>query len=297
MIVHIPVLLNKTIEYLNPNPNENFVDCTIGEAGHTKAILEKTKPNGKVLGIDRDADAIKSLQSIGLKERLILVHGDFHHLKEIIEQKEFKPINGILFDLGLSSWQIEESGRGFTFKKNEPLLMNFDNQSLTAAEIINQWSREDLEGVFIKYGEERYSRIIARKITEERKKREINKTFQLREIIEKAIPFSRNRRGKINRVLARIFQALRIAVNNELDNLKNGLEQSLEILDSEGRIVVISFNSLEDRIVKNFFRPAADQPWAGRIKTLTKKPVTPDEKELEGNPRSRSAKLRAAIKL
>lgn len=286
--MHIPVLLNEVVEYLNPKPGENFIDCTIGEAGHALAILERAKPTGKLLGIDADLKAIKRIES---QEKLILIQGNFKDLKKIVEREVFQPVSGILFDLGLSSWQIEESGRGFSFKKDEPLKMTFNDQGLTAEEVVNKWPEEALREIFIKYGEEKYSKRIAKQIIEKRKEKPIKTTLQLKEIVEKATPFSEARRGGIGRVLARIFQALRIVVNDELENLKQGLEQALEILKPKGRLVVISFHSLEDRIVKNFFRENKS------LKILTKKPITASEEEIKKNPRSRSAKLRAAIKL
>lgn len=289
--MHQPVLLEKVIEFLDPQPGENFVDCTLGEAGHAKAILEKIAPDGRVLGIDIDSDSLKRIEPI---DRLILVHGNFRELKDIVEKNNFKPINGILFDLGLSSWQIEESGKGFGFKKDEPLIMILNSkQEVAAEEIINTWPEESLVEIFIKYGEEKYSRRIVRQIVNQRKISPIKTTFQLKELIKKAIPFSETRRGKINRVLARIFQALRIIINDELENLKQGLEQSVEVISPQARIVVISFHSLEDRIVKIFFRTKERE---GRLKILNKKPIIADEIEISANPRSRSAKLRAAMK-
>jgi 16S rRNA (cytosine1402-N4)-methyltransferase len=289
--MHQPVLLDKVIKYLNPKPGKNFVDCTIGEAGHTQAILDKIKPKGRVLGIDVDFAALKRIKS---QERLILVHGNFKDLKNIAQENRFESINGILFDLGLSSWQIEESGRGFTYKKDEPLMMILNSrQEVTAQEIINTWPEESLIEIFKRYGEEKYARKIVTAIVNQRKVNPIKTTFQLKEIIKKAIPFNGTRRGKINRVLARIFQALRIVINDELENLKQGLNQAIEIIVPKGKIVVISFHSLEDRIVKNFFRGSEKE---GHLKILTKKPIIVDEAEISVNPRSRSAKLRAAMK-
>ena len=290
--MHIPVLLDKVIKYLDPKPGENFVDCTIGIDGHSKAILEKTAPNGRVLGIDID---LASLKKIEPQERLILAHGNFKELRKIVTENNFPIINGILFDLGLSNWQIEESGKGFTYKKDEPLIMILNaKQEVTAEEIINQWPEESLVEIFKKYGEEKYSRRIVGEIVKQRKLTPIKTTFQLKNVIKRAIPFSLTRRGVLSRVLARIFQALRIVINDELENLKAGLEQSIEIIAPKGRIIVISFHSLEDRIVKNFFKEQENQ---GRIKILTEKPVIADEIEISMNYRSRSAKLRAAIKI
>jgi 16S rRNA (cytosine1402-N4)-methyltransferase len=299
--MHQPVLLNEVIKYLDPKPGENFIDATVGEAGHALVILEQIKPNGEVLGIDADLEALKKLE-LRIKnyesgKRLILVHGNFKDLKKIAKEHNFYPVhppkfckaklwrvNGILFDLGLSNKQIEEGGGGFSFKKDEPLLK-------TAEIIINQWSEQELFRIFKEYGEERYSRRIARAI--KKALRPIKTTGQLRRIVENATPRSRSRRGQTNRVLARIFQALRIVVNDELENLRQGVEQSLEILEPKGRLVVISFHSLEDRIVKQFFKEKAKNNF---LKILTKKPITASEKEISKNPRSRSAKLRAVIK-
>lgn len=277
--MHKPVLLNEVIQYLDPKPGENFIDCTIGEAGHSLAILERTKPSGKVLGIDFDLDSLKRIKP---QDRFILVHGNFKNLKRIVEEHGFYPIHGILFDLGLSGWQIEESGRGFSFKKDEPFLAKTET-------ILNQWPEQELFRILKEYGEERYSQRIARRIIDERRIKPIKTTLQLLEVIKKAAPYSRTKRGQIDRVAARIFQALRIVVNDELENLKQGLEQALEILNPGGRLIVISFHSLEDRIVKNFFRENS-------FEVLTKKPIRPTEKEIKNNPRSRSAKLRAVIK-
>ncbi len=290
--MHQPVLLNEVINYLNPNPGENFIDCTVGAGGHSLAILEKNSP-GKVLAIDWDKESLQLLK-LKVNDRLTLVNNNFKNLKQIVKEYNFYPVNGILFDLGLSSWQIEESGRGFSFKKDENLDMRFQpaarlpaRQGETVQEIINKWPEQSLMEVFWKYGEERYGRRIAKRIVEERKRQSIKTTFQLKDVIEKAIPY----RWRADRVLARIFQSLRIVVNDELENLKQGIEQAAEILMPGGRLVVISFHSLEDRIVKNFFKENKS------LKTLIKKPIMANEEEIKKNPRSRSAKLRAAIKL
>ncbi len=292
--MHRPVLLNEVIKYLNPKPGENFIDCTIGEASHSLAILERIKPGGKILGIDADPH---SLERIKPREEMMLIQGNFRDLEKIVKEQDFRSINGILFDLGLSSWQIEESGRGFSFKKDEPLLMNYEpgikNYGLTVEIIINRWPEKELIRIFQEYGEERYSRKIAKRIIEERRMKQIAKTSQLLEIIKKSVPYSKTKRGQIDRVAARIFQSLRIVVNDELENLNQGLEQALKILEPEGRLVVISFHSLEDRIVKNFLR---EQQNRGSLKILTKKPIVASDEEVKMNSRSRSAKLRAAIK-
>jgi len=288
--MHKPVLLNEVIEYLNPQPHENFIDCTIGEAGHSLKILEKTKPDGKILGIDVDAESLKRINSA---ERLILIRGNFKNLKQIAEDNNFNRVNGVLFDLGLSSWQLDESGKGFSYKKDEPLTMIFNSgQVVTAEEIINTWPEEALINIFKKYGEERFARKIVQKIIQHRRLNPIKTTLQLFEIIKKSIFFSRSGHSRADRVAARIFQALRIVVNDEMENLKHGLEQAFQILNKKGRVVVISFHSLEDRVVKWFFKDLEKQ---GKIKILTKKPITAGKAEIIANSRSRSAKLRAAM--
>jgi 16S rRNA (cytosine1402-N4)-methyltransferase len=321
--MHIPVLTKEVIEYLNPKPNENFIDCTIGQGGHSKLILEKTGPEGKILGIDLDPQQVENtkLQLADFKERIVLVNDSYSNLKDIVEKVNFKTVNGILLDLGMSSEQLEEAGRGFSFQKDELLDMRYNSEipnpksqipNLTAEEIVNNWPEKEIERIFKEYGEERFARQIANKITEERKIKKINSTFQLVEIIKKAIP-AKFQYGKTH-FATRAFQALRIAVNDELNNLIEVLPQIISVLSPGGRVVIISFHSLEDRIVKNFFREkqkeeaiypvkyreAVISPEAklfNRVKILTKKPITADPEELNKNFRSRSAKLRAAIKI
>jgi len=265
--MHIPVLQKQVLQYLDPKPNESFIDCTLNGGGHTKLILEKTKPKGKVLGIEWDKD-------INIKlDRLIVINDSYVNLEKIA--KDFKP-DGILFDLGMSSWHIEDSGKGFSFLKDEPLDMRYNSDNdLTAEKILNTYSLKEIETILREYGEERYARKIAKAIVENRP---IKTTFQLRDIIKIS-------RGKIHRT----FQALRIAVNDELNNIEKALPQAEKILNKGGRLVVISFHSLEDRIVKNFFKNSS-------LEILTKKPIISSEEELKDNPRSRPAKLRAGIK-
>ncbi len=291
--MHIPVLQKEVIQNLDPKPNENFIDCTAGFGGHTAAILEKNGPNGKVLGIDCDKEVISLLksQTTKFKDRLILVNDSFTNLKEIA--KKFHSISGVLFDLGMSSWHMEGSGRGFSFLKSEPLDMRYDtNNPLTAEKIVNYWSESEMEKILKEYGEERFARIIAEEIINERKIYPIKSTSQLVKIIQKAVPF-RYQRQKIH-FATRTFQALRIAVNDELNNLKKALPQAVEILNPQGRMVVISFHSLEDGIVKKFLKEKSKE---NILQILTKKPTRPARGEIIINPRSRSAKLRAAIKI
>jgi len=308
--MHIPVLKKEVIEYLNPESNENFIDATIDGGGHTAAILKKNEPNGKVLGIELDPELYKNLlateiknQKSKIKNRLILVNDSYINLKEIIKKYNFKPINGILFDLGMSSWHLEKSGRGFSFLRNEPLIMRYQLEevrppknsrgrtSLTAEKIVNEWPEDTLERILKDYGEERFSKKIAREIIRERKKRPIKTTLELVKVIKRAVPFLYEH-YRIHPA-TRTFQALRIVVNDELNNLRIALPQALEILEENGRLVIISFHSLEDKIVKDFFKEKAKE---NKIKILFKKPIRPTLEEIKINPSSRSAKLRTAIK-
>jgi len=292
--MHIPVLLKEVIEYLNPQPNENFIDATIGEGGHTKAILEKNGPAGKILGIEADPILYQKVKNIIQNtKRFILVNDSYANIEKIVREKQFQPVDGVLFDLGMCSWQIDESKRGFSYLKDEPLDMRFSPKNiLTAAEIVNFWKIEDLEKILRDYGEEKYAKRIALAIKETRRKKRIVGTQQLVEILKKALP--KNYDDYRLHPAVRTFQALRIAVNNELENLKIGLTLAFKILAPQGKIIVISFHSLEDRIVKNFFRDNIKQ---NTLKILTKKPITSSQEEIKNNIRSHSAKLRAAIKL
>lgn len=299
--MHIPVLTKEVIALLDPKPNENFIDCTLGEAGHSLEILKRTGPAGKILGIDLNGEALavaeQKLKAAGFSEsRFQLVQDNFANLQSIVDERQFGSAQGILFDLGISSEELERSGRGFSFLKDEPLHMTFREaplpDDLTAQKIINEWPQSRMEDIFRTYGEERFAGRIARNIVEERKRKKITRTQELVSIIRQAIP--RNYRyGKIH-FATRIFQALRIAVNNELDNLKKALDQVLDVLAPEGKMVFISFHSLEDRMVKHFL---ALQRKNNTVELLTKKPVRPEAEEVNRNPRSRSAKLRAAVKI
>jgi len=296
--MHIPVLQKEVLEYLQPESNEDFIDCTLGEGGHTLVILEKTAPLGKIISIDSDPESLKRVQSkikesLEIKERIIFVNDNFVNLKKIVEKYNFSP-SGILLDIGFSSWHLEESKKGFSFQKNEKLDMRYNPQvsELTAKEIVNNFSQDELERIIRDYSQEKFAGKITRQIIKEREKEEIETTFQLRDIIWQAVPVG-YRRGKIHPA-TRTFQAIRIAVNDELENLKKTLPQALEVLKLKGRIAVISFHSLEDRIVKNFFREKAKE---GLLKILTKKPVKSSVEEISINPRSRSALLRVAQKI
>ncbi|MFH0852327.1 MAG: 16S rRNA (cytosine(1402)-N(4))-methyltransferase RsmH [bacterium] len=297
---HIPVLAEEVLEYADPKPNQYFVDATLGNGGHALAILEKTKPHGRLLGIDLDKKTVdefaERIKNTEFEKRVILACGNFSDLKSIIAKNNFGPVGGIIADLGLSSMEIETRGRGFSFLKNEPLIMAYGEwnaeNSLTATKIVNGWDEKQLAEILWSYGEERFSRQIAKKIACYRKARPIETTFQLVEIIKKSTPVWYHH-GRLHPA-TKTFQALRIVVNDELENLKSFLPQALDLIEKNGRLVIISFHSLEDRIVKKYFKESKKE---GLIKILTKKVIMPGRAEIAENPRSRSAKLRAGEKL
>lgn len=304
---HTPVLLNEVIEFLNPQPNQNFVDCTLGAGGHTAEILKHVSPNGKVLGIDLDRRAIKiSKENIG-SDRLVAVNGSYKNLEKIVLQNNFNNISGILVDLGYSSMEISDPEKGFSFRINAPLDMRYGDEGITAAEIIAKSRESELEKIFREYGEERFAKRIAGEICAERKNNPIRTTSELVEIIAKAVP-KKFQHGRIH-FATKVFQALRIAANDELGNLKSILPQAIKLLNPGGRLVVISFHSLEDRIVKQFFKKESSGCLCPKdipvctcghnpvIKIINKKPIIPKEGEAKINPRSRSAKLRVAERL
>ncbi len=293
--MHKSVLPKEVIEYLRPLPGENFIDCTLGQGGHSFSILDLTGPSGLVLGIDWDKDSLQRFcaQHPDLKgQRLVIANGNFSQIKAIAEKSGLSPINGILMDIGLSSWHFEESGRGFGFTKNEELDMRYDTDvKESAKDLLNRLDQKEIENILREFGEERFAGSIARRIVADRRKKPFQTTLDLVETIKKSVPTRyHNHRPHF---ATRTFQALRIAVNHELDNLKTALPEAFEILAPGGRLVVISFHSLEDRIVKNRFR---ELKASANAIILTKKPITPGEEELTVNPRSRSAKLRAIMK-
>lgn len=261
-------------------------------------ILKSNEPEGKILAIDFDIEMIKRViirvSNLDLKDRLILEQGNFADLKKIVEKHKFKKIAGILLDIGMSSYHIDESVGGFSFRKEEDLDMRYDRSSglITAGEIVNTYSVDDLERIFKEYGEERFSRAISKKIIETRKSGPIKTTRDLVNVIKWAIP-RKYQHGRIH-FATRVFQALRIETNREIENLKSVLPQAVDILETGGRLVLISFHSLEDREVKHFFKNQANE---NKIKILTKKPARPSLEEIKNNPRARSAKLRAVVKI
>jgi len=290
---HIPVLLNEVLHFLSPKPNENFIDATFGMGGHTTAILESNGPGGRVLGIELDVSVYEKSSAAEWKKRLILRNDSYTNIEAVASEEHIKPISGILFDLGFSSWHIEGSGRGFTFQKNEPLDMRYQtsSNSITAEDVVNELPERELGNIFLKYGQERFAFRISKAIMEARKKSRIKTTYELAELIDNVYPARFSSRLH---PATKTFQALRIYVNQELEAIEKTLPTAFSLLSSGGRLVVISFHSLEDRIVKNYFRSLAQKK---RVTLLTKKPVVASGEELVKNPRARSAKLRALIKI
>jgi 16S rRNA (cytosine1402-N4)-methyltransferase len=303
--VHVSVLLDEVIAGLQPQRGGYFVDCTVGLGGHAAAILEKISPSGRLLGIDADPEAIKLSQDklSDYGEAVTLVNDNFVNLEAICKRYHFHPVDGILFDLGVSSLQLDTAERGFSFHLDAPLNMRFDpGQGLTASDIVNSFSEQELAKLIEKYGEERHSRRIARYIVQNRP---IATTVELARLVEQALG---GKRARIHPA-TRTFMALRIAVNSELQNLELALKQTINLLRPGGRLTVISYHSLEDRIVKQFMRYAASsclcppgtvicrcghQP---TLKLISRKVIKPTSLETESNPRSRSAKLRIAERL
>lgn len=306
--MHVPVLLQEVIAFLNPETDKKFIDATIGAGGHTQAILKR---GGIVLGIDRDRDAVRrQQQEFRAQIKCKIVQGNFAELKTIAAANGFGEVQGVVLDLGMSSEQLDAPARGFAFQKSGPLDMRFDQggQGRTAADLVNRLSEKELAQMFFRFGEERrFGKKVARAIQEARKIKSLNSTTELFELIKKALPAKfRFRAGDTAR---RIFQSLRIAVNDELSALEKVLPQALDLLEAGGRLVVISFHSLEDRIVKEFLvqraRDCICPPsfpiclcgHKAELRILTKKPVVTTDEETKTNPRSRSAKLRAAEKI
>ncbi len=313
MYEHIPVLLNEALEYLNPKPGQNFIDGTLGGGGYTERILEAVAPTGKVLSIDLDLKAIEHLKArlVGKSyaKNSLAVHGNFARLDDIVMREQFSDIAGIVFDIGLSSFQLDQSSRGISFQKDELLDMRFDQSDETsdARFIVNNYTEAELTKLFRDYSEERNASRIARAIITMRAKQTIQRTGELVEAIKSALPKPVAHKWTDN--ARRIFQALRIEVNHELQNLQEFLPKALDLVIPGGVLVVVSFHSLEDRVVKQFMNEAAtgcicppDFPicQCGQTpiaKILTKKLVSASEMELTQNSRSKAAKLRALQKL
>jgi 16S rRNA (cytosine1402-N4)-methyltransferase len=307
---HTPVMVEEVIHFLQPQAGQTFIDCTIGGGGHAKAILEKIVPNGKLLGIDRDAEALRFAAEYlkPYSENLILEKGDFANLKAIASKLGLTEVNGVFFDLGVSSHQLGVAERGFSFQQNAPLDMRMDvSQPVTARELVNSLSEHHLAQMLYEYGNERWAKRIARSIVERRTTRPIETTFDLVEAVLSAVP-ARTVRGRMHPA-TRTFLALRIAVNREIESLRAGLEAAVDLLAQGGRLCVLAYHSGEDRVVKEVFArctgkcvcpptfPVCTCGARNVIKVLTKRPVTPSEEEVRKNPRARSARLRAAEKI
>ena len=308
---HKPVLLQEVLEFLQPKPGMVFVDGTLGGGGPSKAILEKILPGGKLLAFDQDLDAINAAKQVLTplgEENFQLFHRNFRDMAQALSQTAYEKVDGILLDLGVSSYQLDQKERGFSYQYDAPLDMRMDRtQDFDAAELVNKAGLEELARIIRDYGEEKWAKRIASFIVEERQRNPLRTTGQLVEVIKKAIPNSARREGP--HPAKRTFQALRIAVNRELEILPPALEDALGLLKPGGRMAVITFHSLEDRLVKTAFRKAAqgcvcpkDFPMCvcqqkPRVKIITGKPVVPTTEEIADNPRARSAKLRVVEKV
>ena len=302
---HTPVMVPEIMQALKTQPGGRYIDGTLGEGGHSKSILNAVEPGGQVLGLDADAEAItvatERLMEHG--DAFLAINTNFRDIRATALRYEFVPVHGVLFDLGVSSLQLDRESRGFSFRRSDPLDMRFSfDQQLTAADIVNEYAESELADLIFHLGEDRAARRIARLIVQ---KRPINTSLELAELIEKVSP----RRGKRMHPATRTFQAIRIAVNDELSALETALEQAVSLLGEGGRLAVISYHSLEDRIVKNFIRKQASDcicppgtpvcrcNHLATLKMISRRPLTPTDSEIETNQRSRSAKLRVAERI
>ncbi len=287
---HKSVLTKELMAIIQPESGKIYVDMTLGAAGHTKKLLELSSPDGKVIAFDKDIEAIKNAEKLKeiYKDRLILINSDFSKLEEHLDRLGIDKVDGVIFDLGVSLDQLK-SDRGFSFNIDAPLDMRMDrNKPLTAETIVNHWDMEEIEKILRLYGEERFSKRIAKQIV---RTRPIKSTKQLAELVENAIP--RNVSTKIHPA-TRTFQALRIVVNDELESLQIGLKAAIKRLKVGGTVCVISFHSLEDRIVKQTFKNYKQK---GILRVINKKPIRPSQEEIKNNRQARSARLRCALKI
>lgn len=310
MFSHTTVLLKETVDGLDIKPSGTYVDCTLGGAGHSAYLLSQLKSGGRLIAFDQDETAIHNAENklTDYKEQLILVKSNFKYLAEELDKLGIVHVDGILYDLGVSSPQLDTPERGFSYHHDAPLDMRMDlDGEISAYDVVNEWAYEDLVRIFFRYGEEKFSKQVARNIESTRKKKPIETTNELVEIIKQSIPAPARRKG--GHPAKRIFQAIRIAVNDELKAFEDSLKQAIGLLNPGGRISVITFHSLEDRICKHVFKDASDGPdlppglpvipeeYKPVLKLVNRKPIIPSEDELESNNRSRSAKLRIAEKL
>ncbi|MDL5141291.1 16S rRNA (cytosine(1402)-N(4))-methyltransferase RsmH [Bacillus atrophaeus] len=309
MFQHKTVLLRETVDGLDIKPDGTYVDCTLGGAGHSTYLLQQLSGKGRLIAFDQDDTALQHAKEklSGYKGQLILIKSNFRYLKDCLNEQGITEIDGVLFDLGVSSPQLDTPERGFSYHHDAPLDMRMDQSApLTAKEVVNEWRYEDLVRIFFRYGEEKFSKQIARKIEEARSKSPIQTTGQLVDLIKDAIPAPARRSG--GHPAKRVFQAIRIAVNDELKVFEEALLQAIEVLKPGGRVSVITFHSLEDRICKATFKemsslpelppglPVIPEEFEPELKLITRKPITASEEELEENNRARSAKLRIAEK-
>ncbi|MCD7033899.1 16S rRNA (cytosine(1402)-N(4))-methyltransferase RsmH [Metabacillus sp. GX 13764] len=310
MFEHTTVLLKETVDGLAIKEDGTYVDCTLGGAGHSSYLLSKLGANGKLYAFDQDDTALHNAEKLlaGFQSQVTLIKSNFQNLKQELNERGVEKVDGILFDLGVSSPQLDTPERGFSYHHDAPLDMRMDrDSSLSAYEVVNEWPYEELVKIFFRYGEEKFSKQIARKIEAKRETAPIKTTGELVELIKEGIPAPARRTG--GHPAKRVFQAIRIAVNDELKVFENALEQAMDLLNPGGRISVITFHSLEDRICKTAFKKASELPqlppglpvipegFEPEIKLITRKPILPSEEELEVNNRARSAKLRIAEKI
>lgn len=310
MFDHYSVLKDETIKGLAIKPDGTYVDCTLGGGGHSEEILSKLNEKGLLVAFDQDVDALEAAKGRleAYQDQILLINNNFRNLAEELKRHDIQHVDGILFDLGVSSPQLDRGERGFSYQHDAVLDMRMDQaQELSAYEIVNDWSYNDLVSIFFKYGEEKFSKQIARKIENHRKTEQIKTTYQLVELIKEGIPAPARRKG--GHPAKRVFQALRIAVNDELEAFNDALHQAADMIDINGRIAVITFHSLEDRMCKQAFKkwstaketprnlPVMPKEHEASFRLITRKPFTASEVELDSNRRSRSAKLRIIEKI
>lgn len=304
---HIPVLFSETIQSLNIKPNGTYIDCTAGGGGHSSAIADKLTENGRLLCIDRDPDAVSNLKNKFLgKSGIEIIHGNFADIKSITENAGINGADGVLADLGVSSYQLDTAERGFSFHADAPLDMRMSKEGKSAFDVVNSYSEGDLKRILFTYGEEKFSSSIAKRIVAEREKKPIDSTLELAEIIKSGIPARARREG--GHPARRSFQAIRIEVNGEIENLAQNVQDMFSVLRTGGVLSIITFHSLEDRAVKQTFKKLAtgcicppDFPVCVCGKTpdgeITVKGISPSQEELDINPRARSARLRSIKKI
>ncbi|KGR80448.1 16S rRNA (cytosine(1402)-N(4))-methyltransferase RsmH [Ureibacillus manganicus] len=310
MFDHTTVLLRETVDGLNIKPDGVYVDCTLGGAGHSEYLVKQLSESGRLICFDQDMTAIEhaKLRLADYLDRVTFVHSNFRYIKEELEKLDIYKVDGILYDLGVSSPQLDTPERGFSYHHDAPLDMRMDQHAeLSAYHVVNEWPYEDLVRIFFRYGEEKFSKQVARKIEEARKHGKIETTGQLVDLIKEGIPAPARRTG--GHPAKRIFQAIRIAVNDELGAAEDSLVDAINLLKIGGRISVITFHSLEDRLTKTIFKEASQMPdlppglpivpdeFKPTLKLISRKPILPTEDELQNNNRSRSAKLRVAEKI